>query len=107
MKQFTHLEVKSFELAVKQGATTLQLMEAFDLSRSDVQSLYMKVEQEKRNERNKEKIRRFRHDQIKKKLAINENRQTYFVPDEKKVMVRPPAKYDNLTHEERLNKFLQ
>ena len=55
MKTFTELELKSFWLAVKQGATTLQLMEAFDCSRSQAAELYVMAQQ--MEERKKAKIK--------------------------------------------------
>lgn len=104
MKKFTELELKSFWLAVKQGATTLQLMEAFDCSMSQATELYVMAQQ--MEERQKAKIKLNKKRRQKELKRKDDYHQTYFKPDEKKIFIRPKAVYDNESREEKISKLL-
>ncbi len=104
MKQWTEQQLREYWQLMKKGMRISRTMQLYKITREEAIDLYEQAEKLHRGGlrlHQKQKL-----EEGTKKWQREIQRVPHFQPDAPKKIVRPPAKYDNMSREDYINKYL-
>lgn len=104
MKKFTEQQLREYWQLMKKGMRISTTMARYNISQSEAIDLYDQAEKLHNGG-----LRPHHYKAIQQKLNQMDDklkRVPHYEPDRPKKIVRPPARYDNMSREDYINKYL-
>lgn len=104
MKKFTEFQLREYWRLMKKGMRISKTMELYGLTREEAIDLYDQACALHGGGLRPHHLKKM--DKQQKTYVRDVQRVPHFQPDQPRKISRPPAKYDNMSREDHINKYL-